>query len=474
MRFQRIRILRSARTAASPIFLFALFCLALVQPARAYSVLTHEAIIDLAWKDSFVPLLKARFPQATDDDLTRAHAFAYGGSVIQDLGYYPHGEKLFSDLLHYSRSGDFVLNLINDSTDLDEYAFALGAMAHYIADTDGHPAVNEATAYEYPKLREKYGPKVTYDEDPVAHLRTEFGFDVVQVGKGRYATEDYRNFIGFEVSKPLLERAFRDTYGFEVKDIMPSEDRAINSYRHDISTLIPEFTRVALVQYGKQLKKDDPSFNSKKFLYKVSRSEYEKQYGKDYEKPGTGAHMLSIMVRVLPKIGPLKALKLQIPDPHVEDLYLKSLNKTNSDYRTLLASLETQPLTREAHVDLPNRDLDTGDLTKLKEYALADHTYDRLLMRIVKNAQPVPPSLRQNMLDFYAGPPADASDRQPAKKKTEEHVKDDAEVQRDLGLLRAAKPDQIKTVDAPTDGQPPPTQKPGTQPPAQKPASRQS
>src|SRR5579863_1281330 len=93
-----------------------------VRPCAAYSVLTHEEIVDLAWKDNLQPLLKKRFPAATDDDLKKAHAFAYGGSVMQDMGYYPFGNKYFSDLTHYVRSGDFIVNLVKDSTDLDEYA----------------------------------------------------------------------------------------------------------------------------------------------------------------------------------------------------------------------------------------------------------------------------------------------------------------------------------------------------------------
>jgi hypothetical protein len=326
--------------------------------------------------------------------------------------------------------------------------------------------VNEATAYEYPKLRAKYGPRVTYDEEPVAHLRTEFGFDVVQVGRGRYANDDYRNFIGFEVSKPLIERAFRDTYGFELKEIMPSEDRAINSYRRDVSTLIPEFTRVALVQYGKQLQKEDPHFDRKKFVYRMSRSEFDKQYGKDYAKPGKGAHILAFLVKILPKIGPLKALQLKIPDAHVEELYLKSIDKTEEHYHGRLTELKTQPMTREAKIDLPNRDLDTGTPTRIREYALADHTYDRLVMLIVKKDKPVPPDLRENILAFYDGPPAPPSDRQPAKKKTEAHIKDEAEVRHALEVLRAAKPDQLKTTDEPTEEQAPPVPKPDAAPPS--------
>jgi len=147
----------------------------------AYSVLTHEEIIDLAWVSEIRPLLVQRFPGITDDQIKEAHAYAYGGSVIQDLGYYPFGNKDFSNLAHYVRTGDFVRELLAESQTPDEYGFALGALSHYVADIDGHPAVNEAVAIHYPKLRAKYGSSVRYAQDKTAHLKTEFGFDTLQV-----------------------------------------------------------------------------------------------------------------------------------------------------------------------------------------------------------------------------------------------------------------------------------------------------
>src|SRR5271166_5942234 len=217
-----------------------------VEPLAAYSVLTHEEVVDLEWKDNIVPLLKKRFPAATDDDLKKAHAFAYGGSLVQDMGYYPFGSKYFSDLTHYVRSGDFVVNLLKEASDLNEYAFALGALAHYSSDNCGHPTINQAVAIEFPKLRKKYGDVVTYEENPKAHIRTEFGFDVTQVAKNRYTSDRYHDFIGFEISKPVLERAFQDNYGIPLKDVISKEDLAIGSFRRAISQVIPEMTRVAL------------------------------------------------------------------------------------------------------------------------------------------------------------------------------------------------------------------------------------
>ena len=221
----------------------------------AYSVLTHEEIVDLLWISEIRPLLIQRFPGITEDQIKKAHAYAYGGSVIQDLGYYPLGNKDFSNLTHYVRSGDFVIELLRESKDADEYAFALGALSHYTADINGHPAVNEAVAIHYPKLRAKYGISVRYADDRTAHLKTEFGFDTLQVAKNRYAPEQYHDFIGFQVAEPLLERVVLVVYGLQMKDVLPHEDLAIGSYRFAVSRLIPEMTQVALETHKKDLRR---------------------------------------------------------------------------------------------------------------------------------------------------------------------------------------------------------------------------
>ena len=254
--------------------------------ADAYSVLSHEEVVDLAWLSQIAPLLKARYPGLTDDQLRVAHAYAYGGSIIQDIGYYPFGSEQFSDMVHYVRSGDFVATMIRESSDPNEFAFALGAMAHYCGDVDGHPTVNLVVAQQNPKLRKRFGQIVTYDENPVAHVRTEFGFDVVEVAHGRYAQENYRDFIGFQVAKPLLNRAFLETYGIPVDSIMKNEDLAIGSYRWAVSTLIPKMTKVALVSYSGEIEKENPGFDHKKFVYRFRRTEFEQSYGKGYREAG--------------------------------------------------------------------------------------------------------------------------------------------------------------------------------------------
>ncbi|MGA7337864.1 MAG: zinc dependent phospholipase C family protein [Candidatus Sulfotelmatobacter sp.] len=363
----------------------------------AYSVLTHEEIVDLLWTEEIQPLLLKRYPGLSDDQLKEAHAYAYGGAVIQDLGYYPFGSKEFSNLVHYVRSGDFVHELLLESQDVNEYAFALGALSHYSADIAGHPAVNQSVAIEYPKLRAKFGKSVRYAQDKSAHLKTEFGFDTVQVAKNRYASQQYHDFIGFQVSKPLLERVFPVVYGVELKDVLTHEDLAVGSYRFAVSRLIPHMTEVALQTHKKDLMRETPDFAKRKFLYRVSRSDYERQWGKDYVKPGVGTRIMSTLLRYMPRVGPFKGLGFKNPTPQTEDLYFKSINTTVDQYRTFLEQVRTDSLV------VPNRDLDSGNLTKAAEYSLTDDTYATLLAQLSgRKFDRTLPELRDNILQFYS------------------------------------------------------------------------
>jgi hypothetical protein len=401
----------------------------------AYSVLTHEQVVDLLWKDDIQPLLKSRFPSATDDDLKKAHAFAYGGSLVQDMGYYPFGNKYFSDLTHYVRSGDFIVNLVNESSDLDEYAFALGALAHYSADNQGHPTINKVVAIEFPKLKRKFGDEVTYFDDPKAHIRTEFGFDMVQVAKNRYTSDRYHDFIGFEISKPALERAFQKTYSIPLTDVISDEDLAIGTFRRAISTIIPEMTRVALIARKKELVAETPNFNARKFRYYLSRTNYQKEWGKGYRKPGFGTRVLAFFLKFVPKIGPFKALDFKIPSQQSEDLYIASVNHTVDDYKQRLSEV------REKELQLANTDFDTGRPCHAGEYVLTDNAYAHLLDQLAKhNFDQVSPELRENILAFYS----DTSAPLATKKKPDDWQKTQDELER----LKATTPASEKPTHA--------------------------
>lgn len=418
-----------------------IFAVALCAAIRthAYSVLSHEAIVDSAWDVAIKPLLLKRFPKSTPEELKEAHSYAYGGCVIQDMGYYPFGSKLFSDLLHYVRVGDFVVALIRDSQTLDEYAFALGALAHYASDNNGHPvAVNRAVPLTYPKLERKYGHEVTYEEDPAAHLKTEFGFDVLQVATGRYASDDYRDRIGFQVSKDLLARAFQETYGIELKSIFTNYDLAVATYRHSVSSVIPSMTKAAWQLKKDDIQKEEPGITKQKFLFHLSHASYKKYWNEKYEKPGIGSRILAFLIRLLPKVGPLRALAFRMPTPATEKLFMASFNDSLTHYEHFLHEEK-----ETGHVALVNDNLDTGTMTPPGQYALADKAYATLLEKLAKNHfAMVTPDLRKNILDYYSDPNAPIAMKRKKKKEW-------AKVLQDLAALKAYEPTATPTPNIP-------------------------
>jgi len=379
----------------------------------AYSVLTHEEIIDIVWLSDIQPLLLERYPASTPAELKEAHAYAYGGSVIQDLGYYPFGSREFSNLLHYVRSGVFVQSLLQNSQNVNDYAFALGALAHYVSDTEGHPAVNSAVAIEYPKLAKKFKThSLTYFQDRSAHLETEFGFDMTQVAKGRYNDQNYHDFIGFKVAKPLLERTFQQVYGIPLKDVLEHEDLTIGSYRRSVSKFLPALTKAALLDRKDEVTHEIPDFAKKKFLYNLSRADYVREWGNNFQRPGVGARILAFFLRLVPKIGPFRALAFKSPTPKTEDLYFRSVDHTVTIYRRALHELADRQFT------LPNRDFDTGKLSTAGEYELADESYGNLLKRLSKEKfVGVTPPIKTDILAFYGGPSAAASNEPKRQKK---------------------------------------------------------
>ena len=433
--FAAHRITRRITFALRPILAGILVC-ALVLPSttRAYAVLAHEAIIDAAWETYLKPLLLARFPGSTEEQLSEAQAYAYGGSIIQDMGYYPYGSHFFSDLTHYVRSGDFVQALLHDAKDLDEYAFAVGALAHYAADNDGHRlATNRAVPLLYPALQKKYGDTVSYEQDPLAHTKTEFGFDVLEVAHESYAPDGYHDLIGFEVSQDLLDRAFEQTYGLKLKDILLDEDKALNSYRHAVSKTIPTATKVAWSLKKDEIKTDLPGITKKKFHYNLSKANYEREYGKNYQKPNFRERFLAFLYKLIPKFGPLRVLQFRTPTPEAQRMFRASFNATLDKYRGLIADV------RAGHLDLPNDNFDVGEATGPGKYAMNDDAHAKLLDKLANQKfGSMSSELREEILHFYSEPDAPyATKRDPKAWAT---------VQAELVQLKSASPSVVSAV----------------------------
>lgn len=391
------------------------------QSAAAYSVLTHQANVDSAWRRCLVPLLAKRYPGATPEEWKAAKAYAYGGSIIQDMGYYPFGSELFTNLAHYVRSGDFVQCMLTEAHDRNEYAFALGALAHYVADIKGHSeGTNRAMPSVYPELVPKFGNYITYEEAPVQHTQLEFAFDVVQLAAGRYRSDTYHDFIGFQVDKDLLERAFQKTYGLELGQIVLNVDLSIKAYRFSVMQLIPTASRAAWHAERKNIRTLDHRARRRDYVYRVNQHAYRREFGTaDFDKPGFGAKVLSKVIRVLPKIGPLRPFAFKLPTPEGQQFFKASFQAVMEDYCKVLTRTKALPVGETPA--LPNFDFDTGHATKLGEYPLADETYGELLRKLhAKKFEGITPELRQSILTFFSNTPPQKPADDDEKKKIEQ------------------------------------------------------
>lgn len=404
---------RVPRFASAPLILL------VASSASGYSLLTHEAIVDALWDVHLKPAVLARFPGTTSDQLKEAHAYAYGGAVLQDLGYYPRGNKFFSDLTHYIRTGQLVETLLKDAGTADEYAFALGALTHYFGDTIGHShATNIAEPEMYPSLRRRFGNTIYYDQDPSVHVKTEFSFDVVEVAQGNFAPQAYHDFIGFDVAIPLLTRAMRETYGIELNQLFPHVDVSLGSFRYSVSKAIPTATRVAWAQFRDDIEKASPGMTKRRFEYVMRRSSYERNWGKQYDRPTLIDRILAFIVRILPPIGPLRYLRLRVPTPAIEKLFMQSFTEATNETRNW-------PL----RAPLPDKNLDTGTITGPGQYPLNDRAHAELLRLLAQNNfAGIPSGVRTELLEFYRDTNAPID--------TKKHSRQWARVQAEIEQLR--------------------------------------
>jgi hypothetical protein len=365
--------------------------------AFGYSVLTHEAIVDAAWEKTIKPFLLSRYPHSTEKDLNTARAFAYGGALAPDMGYYPKGSKFFTNLVHYVRSGDFVQALVDSASNLNELAFAIGAVSHYAADCWGHPlGTNLSAPVIYPKVAKKFGSSVNYEEDPLSHVRTEFGFDVLQTARGIYASQTFHDFIGFQVSKDLLAKAFLKTYGLKIDDVFVNFDASVNTFRWCVKELFPLISKTAWARKKSDIRKAKPGITARNFKYRMDRKIYNHDFEKK-DRPGIGTTLLSFFIRIVPKVGKLKVLNFKVPGAVAEKLFVQSFDSAVLNYGKIIGSL--QP----GRSFLYDMNFDTGERTSPGRYHLTDDSYQCLLTNLQKDKfQNVDNSIRRDINNFFS------------------------------------------------------------------------
>ena len=458
------------------LILFCLLVFALVLPpqSHAYSLLTHEQLIDLAWQPTIVPLLLSRYPNLTPAQLEHARAYAYGGCVIQDIGYYPFGDQLFSDLTHYVRSGDFVVNLFRNAGNPDELAFAVGALSHYIGDTIGHPnATNISVPVEFPKLRDKYGSVVNYAQGEHQHVQTEFAFDIAMISHHRLAPVHYLRKVGLQVPTRQVALAFYQTYGLQEGHGRTGRIN-VAGYRFAVRRFIPRIAFAVNVLHRQHEPTEKPSAELTQLDSAVSEIATENHWDEYRKKAGPGTYALAALIYILPKVGPIKLAAVKGPTAETEAEYVHSVLLSNAALNLALKrftppprlrpaaeakatengatpgpAMEDRPAPRSGRaVDprhpLPNRDLDTGNAIQPAGYPLTDQTYSRLTHLLTEQPQQsIPPGVKENILSYYADLTLPFG--------TKKHPGDWIRLQRELEILRmmptTTEPDPFSTYE---------------------------
>ena len=430
--------------------------------ANAYSLLTHEQLIDLTWDDSIVPLLLSRYPGLTPAQLNEARAYAYGGCVIQDIGYYPFGDRAFSNLTHYVRSGDFVVNLFRNARNANELAFAVGALSHYVGDSIGHSlATNVAVPVEFPKLRRKYGAVVSYAEGEGQHVQVEFGFDIDEISHHHMAPLHYLRHIGLKVPVKQLALAYYQTYGLTDDFAGPRRRFNVREYRFATRTFIPRIAFAVTVLHRRHEPPEPDTPEAAAIIGEIDTTSAQCNWPQYRRKAGIETYMLAGLLAILPKFGPLRLAAVKNPSPATDAEYIHSVAVSLASMRRDLARF-TPPAYRRAHPatvavvkavrsaeipsstlprgpiaprrppdtrhPLPNLDLDTGKVVQPGGYRLTDITYARLLHLLVRHApQKIPPGIKHEIIAYYSSVDAPITTKRNARKW--------ARVQADLAAL---------------------------------------
>ena len=392
---------KAIQAISKQVFILTLIAFLFSSTARAYSLLTHEAIVDVSWEKTIEPLLLERYPQATAEQLLEAHSYAYGGAIMPDIGYSPFGSMIYTDFVHNVRTGDYISAMLEEAGDLNELAFALGSLAHYTADNYGHMlGTNAAVPLVYPKMKARFGKTVTYADDHKSHSRIEFAFDVLQTARGNYATKAYHDFIGFNISRTLVRKAFYRTYGLDVNDVFGNMAVAISTFRWTIKFLLPNIVRTAWAKKKDELKKVGPDPGSRRFSYRMKNRTYYHEFGKDHQKAGILPTVLAVIVPILPKMGPLSKLRFKAPSPEIEKLFIKSFDSTLVNFDRAVEAFHN------GNTQLVNRTLDTGHPTVYGDYSIADKNYQDFLMMLYKGKfEHLNPPIKSNLMAFYAAHP---------------------------------------------------------------------
>jgi len=257
-------------------------------------------------------------------------------------------------------------------------------------------------------------------------VQTEFAFDVNQLSKLRFAPSAYLRYVGLNVPNTLLRKAFFETYGLDLPDIIGTRQATLRVYRFAARRFLPNIARAEVVLHKKSFPADVPSPELDTLTKDLLQASADNDWERFRNPPGIGTHIFAGFIYILPKVGALKLLAIQGPQVQTEDLYIKSVNHSINSVRYTLAHFDT------IQRYLPNRDLDTGFVVKPGGYRLTDETFARLLEKLAEHSErPIPAQVKHDIIAYYANPNAPIITKKTPRKWRE--------VQDNLATLKSMK-----------------------------------
>ena len=345
--------------------------LLLIVPAdgRAFSVTAHQGVVDQAWGLTLVPLIRQRFPNATDRELTEAHAYARGGSISPILVLSARESFVFRPAALRSHRR-FRQPSVNWGQLSGRICVRLGMLGHYEA-----PAgIRKRPIFRCPSSIPSSSRNTATPSPMRTHPRAPTNSIRCAAGRSSQRNTDlFEHSIDFKVPRDALERAFAETYGLQLNDLFDNYDIAIYTYRWGFRTIINEGTGIAWALYRKDIESNEPGVTSKEFVREISRGDFERQFGKAFLEPGYLPRFVGFLGTLVPDVGPLKRLPFKPLPDSVQKLYFRAYRHASERYVHEVAAICANKAWLE------NINLDTGRADKSGEYAPADEAWVDLL-----------------------------------------------------------------------------------------------
>jgi len=212
-------------------------------------------------------LLLKKIPAGKPRRIEQAQAYAYGGAIIQDSWLLPIRQPLFKRPHAFTSAAAISSKaLLARRQGCPRVRFSPSVRSRITLRTTtviaSAPTEPFPICYRPPEeiRRQRFVLRTT----GWRHVKTDLVSTSTKSAE-RYAPDSYHDFIGFEVSRPVFEQAFRETYALSER-VLCERKTKFSSYRHDVSSIQ---SHASPGTSRKTIKDDIQNATKRKFLFNL-------------------------------------------------------------------------------------------------------------------------------------------------------------------------------------------------------------